>query len=136
MEKNPRSWHYYYELMKNNAPLTIYYPICGGGEECISVCPYGYEIWEIVPMITPMFGGKPRIRLRPYMAHPEKCLRCYICLQACPTGALHRSDQEIRHPMLTLLKNSVKLFFKKRYGAKWVFRREHREKFRKNNPRD
>ncbi len=135
MEKGPRNWYHYYELMKNNAPLTIYYPICGGGEECISVCLYGHEIWEVVQMITPMFGGKPRARLRPFMAHPEKCRQCYLCVQACPTGALHRSDQEIRHPIFTLIKNSVKLFFKKRYGVKWVFRREHREKFRKNNPK-
>ena len=134
MAEQVKDWQYYYEYMKRNAPLAIYYPICGGGEECISVCPYGHEIWDVVPMTTPMFGVKPKKRYRPVMIHPEKCRKCYLCIQACPTGALHRSEEELKHPMLTLLKNTLKLFFKKRYGLKWVFREEHREKFKKNNP--
>ncbi len=129
-------WREYYEEMKEKCPLTVYYPICGGGEECITACPWGDSIWEVKPMKTPMFGRGYRVRLRPVMVRPELCRKCNICVEACPTGALRPVDNPVRHPYLTLLYNSIKLFFKKRYGFRFVFRDEHKEKFRKNNALD
>ncbi|WP_238516180.1 4Fe-4S dicluster domain-containing protein [Thermococcus gammatolerans] len=126
-------WRVYHERMKETAPLTIHYPLCGGGEECISACPFGEEIWEVVPMRVSLFGLGYKVRLRPYMAHPEKCRKCYICVEACPTGALTPVDRPVRHPAFVFIYNALKLPFKKRYGVKFVFRREHVEKFKRNN---
>jgi ferredoxin len=80
-----------------------------------------------------LFGLREKVRLRPFMANPEVCKRCYLCLQACPTGALIAKEKEIKHPTLVLLYNALRLPFKKRYGLKFVFRREHVEKFKHNN---
>jgi len=126
-------WKEYYEKMKETAPLVIHYPICGGGDECIFVCPFSDKIWEVVPMKVSLFGVKYKVRLRPFMAHPENCKKCYICVQACPTGALRPADKPVRHPTLVLLYNTLKLPFKKRYGLKFVFRKEHGERFKRNN---
>ncbi|NJF24599.1 ferredoxin family protein [Thermococcus sp. Bubb.Bath] len=126
-------WTAYYKEMEKNAPLKIYYPICGGGEECIFVCPYADSIWEVVPMEVSLFGVRHKVRLRPFMANPEACKKCYLCVQACPTGALRPAEEEIKRPALVLLYNALRLPFKKRYGLKFVFRKEHGEKFKRNN---
>ncbi len=126
-------WKHYHEHMRENCPITIHYPTCGGGEECITVCPRGGEIWSVKPTKVSLFGRAYKVRLRPVMVKPELCLQCYLCVEACPTGALRRADDPMRHPYITLLYNSIKLFFKGRYGVRFVFRREHREKFRRNN---
>jgi len=129
-------WKEYYELMEERAPLVIHYPICGGGEECIYLCPFGSEIWEVVPMKVSLFGLRYRVRLRPFMKNPENCRKCYICVQACPTGALRPVERPVRHPIPVLLYNTLKLPFKRKYGLKFVFREEHAQKFRKNNSRE
>ncbi len=126
-------WNEYHKAMREKAPLVIHYPICDGGEECIYVCPFGNEVWEVVPMKVSLFGVRYRVRLRPFIKNPEACRKCYICVQACPTGALRPVDEDIKHPVLALLYNALKLPFKKKYGVKFVFRDEHIQKFRKNN---
>ncbi len=131
-----RGWREYYESMNKSAPLTIYYPICGGGEECITVCPYGEKIWKVEPMKVPLFGFKEKVRFRPVMVNPEPCKGCNICVDACPTGALRPKDKPVKYPVLTLIYNTLKLPFKEKYGIKFVFREEHAEKFRKNNRGD
>ncbi len=128
-----KSWEEYYESMSKNCPLTIYYPICGGGEECITACPYGEKIWTVVPMKVSLFGFNEKTRLRPIMTHSELCKGCNICVDACPTGALRPREKPVRHPILTLIYNTLRLPFKGKYGIKFVFREEHAEKFRKNN---
>ncbi|NPA75181.1 MAG: ferredoxin family protein [Euryarchaeota archaeon] len=130
----PPDWREFENLQKN-APLHIYYPLCGGGEECISACPFGDKIWTVKEMKVSMFGFKYAPRRRPVMAHPELCRRCNICVEACPTGALKPAGVEIKHPGFVLLYNTLKLPFKKRYGLKFVFREEHKEKFVRNNPK-
>ncbi|UXD21806.1 (4Fe-4S)-binding protein [Ignicoccus pacificus DSM 13166] len=128
-----KHWRYYYEKMLKEAPLVIYYPTCGGGEECLYVCPNKDRVWEMVPMKVTLFGFKEEVRMRPFMAHPENCARCFLCMEACPTGALKPSSDPPKHPYLDLFVNTIKLFFKKRYGWRWVLRKEHIEKFKKNN---
>ncbi|MBO8175580.1 MAG: ferredoxin family protein [Thermococcus sp.] len=130
-----KSWREYYERMKQKAPLTIYYPICGGGEECITACPYGEKIWDVKPMKVSLFGFNEKVRLRPVMKNPELCKECYLCVEACPTGALRPGDKSVKHPFLTLVYNTLKLPFKKKYNIKFVFRPEHVEKFKHNNGR-
>ncbi|MDK2373379.1 MAG: hypothetical protein QI197_08400 [Candidatus Korarchaeota archaeon] len=34
-------WH---EFVRRDAPLVIYYPACGGGEECMTACPFSSEV--------------------------------------------------------------------------------------------
>ncbi|WP_456365621.1 4Fe-4S dicluster domain-containing protein [Thermococcus sp.] len=126
-------WKEYYERMKEASPLVIHYPICGGGDECISACPFSEEIWEVVPMKVSLFGVGYRVRLRPFMKNPEACRRCYICVQACPTGALRPAESPVRHPALTFIKSTLALPFKKKYGLSFVFRKEHVERFKRNN---
>ena len=130
-----KSWKEYYEYMKQKAPLTIYYPICGGGEECITACLYGEKIWDVEPMKVSLFGFNEKVRLRPVMKNPELCKECYLCVEACPTGALMPKDKPVKHPFLTLIYSTLKLPFKKKYNIKFVFRPEHVEKFRRNNGR-
>lgn len=43
------------------------------------------------------------------MAHPENCRRCYICVQACPTGALRPVEKPVKHPTLLPLYNTLRL---------------------------
>jgi len=126
-------WREYYGKMKETAPLIIHYPLCGGGEECIFVCPFGDKVWEVVPMRVSLFGLRYKVRLRPFMSNPENCRKCYVCVQACPTGALRPVEKPVKHPTLVLLYNTLKLPFKKRYGLRFVFRREHGERFKRNN---
>ncbi len=133
MERAVPHWKKYYEYLQKRAPLIIYYPLCGGGEECITACPFADKIWEIKEMKVSLFGFKEKTRKRPIMAHPEFCRRCNICVEACPTGALRPVEKPVRCPATTLLWNTLKLPFKNRYGIKFVFREEHAEKFRRNN---
>jgi len=130
---NVVDWKEYHERMKEEAPLVIHYPICGGGDECIYVCPFSDRIWEVVPMKVSLFGVRYKVRLRPFMVHPENCKRCYICVQACPTGALQPAEKQIEYPAITLLYSTLRLPFKKRYGLRFVFRKEHAERFKRNN---
>ncbi len=125
-----------YAKLQENAPLQIYYPLCGGGEECITACPFGDRIWTVKDMKVSLFGFKYAPRKRPVMIHPDMCRKCNICVEACPTGALQPAGTQIKHPGLVLLHSTLKLPFKKRYGLKFVFRAEHRDKFIKNNPKN
>ncbi len=91
-------------------------------------------------MTVSLFGFKPKVRYRPVMSNPEACRKCYICIQACPTGALrlNESKEEPFHgrflEALILLYNAIKLPFKRgRYNIRFVLRKEHIEKFLKNN---
>ncbi len=134
--KGIMDWKFYENKMKNTSPFVIDYPICGGGEECITACPKGREIWSVELMSVSMFGKDKRNRLRPVMVHPELCTNCNICLQACPTGALRPKNKPVKCRFLTVLFNTVKLFFKKKYNAKFVFSKEHAKAFRRNNSKD
>ncbi len=127
-------WRYYYRYMLENTPFIIHYPTCGGGDECILACPYGSLIWDTKPMKLRVLGlGSKKIRYRPVMVHPELCRRCMLCVQACPTGALVPKDREPEHPWLRMTLEILRLPFKKRYGLRYVFRKEHRIRFVKNN---
>jgi len=127
------------EFVRRDAPLLIYYPACGGGEECMTACPFSSEVWELRTMRVSLFGVSEKPRRRPVMANPEACRRCYVCVQACPTGALRVNDGNGRvfHnrcvEALILIYNALKLPFKRKYGVRFVFRREHIRRFLRNN---
>jgi len=128
------SWRHYYEKAINEKhPLIIYYPTCGGGDECITACPYGDKIWGHTLMRVKLFGFNEKPRLRPIMINPDLCKGCLLCVEACPTGALAPRDKPLKHPWLRLLIKAAKLPFKKRYGLRYVFRKEHINRFKKNN---
>ncbi len=114
--------------------LTIYYAACGGGEECITACPRGDEVWEVRPVRANFFWLPERTLPRPVVAHPELCLGCLICLQACPTGALRLGPSE-RGPLevLRLLWNLIRLPLKGRFGVRYTLSRRHLERFLRNN---
>ncbi len=126
-------WREYYREMEKSSPLLIRYPLCGGGEECITACPYGESIWAVKPMKVSLFGVREKVRLRPVMVNPGLCRNCQLCVEACPTGALRPVDNPVKHPFLTLAYNTLRLPFKGKYNVKFVFRKEHVERFRKNN---
>ncbi len=115
-------------------PLVIYYPACGGGEECITACPFKDKIWDLEPMNVSLFGIKEDIRYRPVMKNPEACKECYLCVEACPTGALVLpKDYPIKHPILNTLKVMALVPFRKRYGLKYTLNYRHLVAFMKNN---
>ena len=117
----------------NTKPLYIYYPACGEGEECITACPF--DVWEVRPIKASLFGFREKVRLRPVFANPQACRGCFICVEACPTGALRRSDVPVGGrctELLRFLKSVLRIPFK-RYGLRFVFRREHVRRFLKNN---
>jgi len=130
---NVPEWKVFYEKMENEAPFTIEYPICGGAEECISACPMGKKIWEMKPMKVSFMGIGKRIRLKPFMAHPELCKRCNICIEACPTGALRLKGNPVKSRFITILYSSLKVPFKKKYNLKFITTEEHKDAFRRNN---
>jgi ferredoxin len=126
-----KHWTYY---LNEKSPLQIFYPTCGGGEECITACPFKDKIWELKPMNVSLFGFKQDIRYRPVITNPDACKQCFICINACPTGALVKTqDYPIKHPWLKLTWYSVKLFFKKKYGLKYTLNHKHLVAFLKNN---
>ncbi|MGQ4891487.1 MAG: 4Fe-4S dicluster domain-containing protein [Candidatus Njordarchaeia archaeon] len=131
-----KHWKEYYEDMMENKPLVIYYPTCGGGEECITACPFKDKIWGVETMNVSLFGIFERPRKRPVMKNPQNCMGCYLCVEACPTGALKPREKPHKHPYLSLIYNLLKLPFKKRYNIKFVLRKEHVEKFLKNNSKE
>ncbi|BBJ29074.1 4Fe-4S dicluster domain-containing protein [Athalassotoga saccharophila] len=131
--ENTVEWKVFYEKMKQKAPLTIEYPICGGAEECITACPMGREIWEMKPMKVSFLGIGKRIRLRPFMIHPELCKRCNICIEACPTGALKLKENPVKSRFISILYNSLKVPFKKKYNLKFITTEEHKNAFKHNN---
>ena len=131
--KSVKHWFEYYNLMKHSTPFIIQYPICGGGEECITACPFGDKIWKVQLMNVSLFGFREEPRFRPVMANHSLCKGCQLCVQACPTGALRPKEKPIKHTFLTLLYNMLKLPFKKRFNIRFVLRKEHIEKFLKNN---
>jgi len=134
--KEAKDWREWFEAMLREAPVAIYYPICGGAAECVTACPQGWRIWELKPMKTPFLSFGYRVRLRPVMVRPELCRKCFECVKACPTGAIRPSTEgPPKHPTLTLLKNLLKLPFKKRYGLRFLMREEHKEAFKKANKR-
>ena len=128
-----RHWR---ELYDPAAPLAIYYPSCGGGEECIAACPRGSEIWRVVPVRVSLLGFREAERCRPLMVRPDLCMGCMLCVQACPTGALRPNGPRVfGSPLveaLRLLRSLAALPFKGRFGLRWTFRREHVERFRRN----
>ena len=44
-----------------------------------------------------------------------------------------RSDKPSKHPWLRFVATLLKLPFRRKYGLRYVFRRDHVEKFKKNN---
>ena len=84
-------------------------------------------------MKAPLFGLGESVRARPFLARPDLCMKCHICVQACPTGALVPGNVELRHPYLRLLGRLLSLPLRRRYGPGFVFSREHLRRFAKNN---
>ncbi len=130
----PLHWR---EVLRRDAPLLIYYPACGGGEECITACPFSNEVWKLETIKVTLFGVSEKPRRRPVMVNPEACRRCYVCVQACPTGALRVNDGRVFHgrcrEALVLIYNVFKLPFKRKYGVRFVFKRAHIRRFLRNN---
>ena len=124
---------YYREKMRKETPFVIEYPICGGAAECISACPLGEKIWSMEIMEVSLFGMKKRQRFRPVMTNPALCKRCDICVQACPTGALHLKEKTVKSRFFTVLVNTLKLPFKGKYNLKFILSDEHIRAFKRNN---
>jgi ferredoxin len=121
-------------FIRTDLPVVIYHSTCGGGEECITACPYHLKIWEMQEMEVPFFGINPAPRKRPVMINPELCTNCYICVEACPTGSLvKQADFPIKYPGWKTTWYLLKLSFKKRYGLIFTLNKKHIKAFLRNN---
>ncbi len=122
------------EFIDTSGPLVIYYPACGGGEECITACPFKDKVWTLELMNVSLFGVKEDVRHRPVIKDPQACKKCYLCIEACPTGALVKpEDYPIKHPVARTLKVMASVPFRKRYGLKYTLNYPHLVAFMKNN---
>jgi len=114
--------------------VIIHFPTCGGGEECITVCPHHEKIWEMKEMDVSFFGVHTTARKRPVMKNTELCSKCYLCVEACPTGSLVISKEyPIKNPAWKTTWYLIKLFFKKRYGLLFILNKKHVKAFLRNN---
>ncbi len=68
---------------------------CEAKEDCVRVCPY--DVFEIRPLADSdraamSFIGKIKAWVhggkQAYVAHPEACHACALCIDACPEDAL------------------------------------------------
>jgi len=126
-----KNWNIF---VRKNEPISIHYPTCGGGEECITVCPHHEKIWEMQEMNVSFFGIHTTARKRPIMKNPDLCNKCYICVEACPTGSLVLSAKyPIKNPAWKTVWYLLKLPFKKSYGLLFILTKKHIKAFFKNN---
>jgi len=129
--QNTKNWNIFID---KKAPVIIHYPTCGGGEECITACPYHQKIWEMKEMNVSLFGIRTTKRKRPVMINTDLCSKCYLCVDACPTGSLVVSNKyPIKYPAWKTVWYLFKLIFKKRYGLIFTLSKKHMRAFLRNN---
>jgi NAD-dependent dihydropyrimidine dehydrogenase PreA subunit len=67
---------------------------CGAKEDCVAVCPY--DVFEMRPITVEDAANlnlKGKIKTffnknKAYVAYPEDCYACGLCVQACPERAI------------------------------------------------